>query len=217
MSRRFLAIEDLLTGPDHTELPHFFIEEKGEDRKGERKFFADRAAFEAYRDERAKAEDRELNVWELGDEPELRPEADIELHTIREARKIEPMLRTLREHGIDPRTYERRAQDVGELTMRIVEEGEEDIAVRAVHQLVEFFERIGQKGVDVQRFKGLGEMNPEQLWETTMDPAKRSLLRVRLEDAIKAEEMFTILMGSQVEPRKEFIETHALEVRNLDI
>ncbi|NMB35334.1 MAG: DNA topoisomerase (ATP-hydrolyzing) subunit B [Firmicutes bacterium] len=77
--------------------------------------------------------------------------------------------------------------------------------------------QIGRQGTDVQRYKGLGEMNPEQLWETTLDPQNRSLLQVDLEDTFLADEIFTILMGEKVEPRREFIETHAREVRNLDI
>ncbi|MEK7506637.1 MAG: DNA topoisomerase IV subunit B, partial [Patescibacteria group bacterium] len=72
-------------------------------------------------------------------------------------------------------------------------------------------------GVTIQRYKGLGEMNPIQLWETTMDPNKRVLLQVTMEDAEKADEIFDVLMGSDVLPRKKFIQTHAKNVKNLDI
>jgi len=75
----------------------------------------------------------------------------------------------------------------------------------------------GRKGTGIQRYKGLGEMNPEQLWETTLDPNARSLLQVKTAHGDQAEDIFSTLMGDLVEPRREFIQTHALEVANLDV
>jgi DNA gyrase subunit B len=94
---------------------------------------------------------------------------------------------------------------------------ESEVRVETVDDLVEFFIAAGKKGIAINRYKGLGEMNPDTLWETTMDPAKRTLLQVRAEDHTEADLMFTTLMGDQVEPRRKFIEDNALDVKNLDI
>ncbi len=89
--------------------------------------------------------------------------------------------------------------------------------VYSEREKLEKLKELGETSVSIQRYKGLGEMNPSQLWETTMDPKNRMTLQVRVDDAVEADELFTILMGEKVEPRREFIETHAKEVNNLDI
>jgi DNA gyrase subunit B len=99
----------------------------------------------------------------------------------------------------------------------ISKEGQEETAVNDRQAMLEYFFARAKKGQYIQRYKGLGEMNPEQLWETTMDPEKRVLLQVKVEDIIEAEQIFTVLMGDQVEPRREFLETNALNVSNLDV
>jgi DNA gyrase subunit B len=92
-----------------------------------------------------------------------------------------------------------------------------DTEIKSLDELVEYFLNAGKRGIAINRYKGLGEMNPEQLWATTMNPEVRTLLQVRAEDHTEADQMFTTLMGDQVEPRRKFIEDNALDVKSLDI
>ena len=97
------------------------------------------------------------------------------------------------------------------------EAGAKETEIADADALWDFLDTRGRKGWQIQRYKGLGEMNPEQLWETTLDPNARVMLQVRLDDIVQTDQIFAILMGDQVEPRREFIEANALNVKNLDI
>ena len=99
----------------------------------------------------------------------------------------------------------------------IIEEDETEHAMYTLKECIDFLRVNGRRGIEIQRYKGLGEMNADQLWETTMDPTKRTLLQVKLSDVVQADHMFTMLMGEEVAPRRHFIESHALSVKNLDI
>ena len=146
-----------------------------------------------------------------------------ELHENRELNKI---LERLAEAEIDIATYALTQQEsvTGEkLPTRFAwavkaENGQVDVVeVANIPSIVSHLHEVGRRGIEVKRFKGLGEMNAEQLWDTTMDPAKRTLLRVTYDSASEADDLFVKLMGEEVEPRRQYIEDHALEVKNLDV
>lgn len=120
-----------------------------------------------------------------------------------------PEFRELRRLGI-------YLKEIGEAPYK-VKVGEEIINFETLTEFVGYIEARGKKGLNVQRYKGLGEMNPEQLWETTMNPDDRKLVQINIEDAQEADRVFTILMGSEVEERRSFIQRHALSISNLDV
>ena len=127
---------------------------------------------------------------------------DREFLTSPEYREIKKLFADLSGIGLPPYT---------------VEEAENKTPLNSLTEVLRYIMEGGKKGQYIQRYKGLGEMNPEQLWETTMNPETRVLLQVRIEDAVEADEIFSTLMGDEVEPRRKFIEEHALTVKNLDV
>jgi len=145
----------------------------------------------------------------------------VDLLEIYEAEEVEKCLAKLEKLDLSASEYiyqpvEEKSKDKQKAPFKLTSE-EDDLEFNSLKEILEHIRNLGKKGMSIQRYKGLGEMNPQQLWETTMDPEKRTLLKVTMEDAVEAEEMFTILMGDAVEPRREFIEKHAPEVRFLDV
>ena len=143
-----------------------------------------------------------------------------------EAREIEKIIDKVEKLGVDIEDYDissdaEARQKSGKKEKRsalyMIKRDKEQKDFYTLKEILQFVIAVGKEGMAVQRYKGLGEMNPHQLWETTMDPEKRTLLKVMLEDAVEADAMFTVLMGEAVEPRREFIEKHAHEVKVLDI
>lgn len=138
----------------------------------------------------------------------------IEQHEIR---TINSGLAKLAEFGFDVQALIPQDRTGIETPRYLLQRGENGIAIHDLRGLLRAVRDAGEKGLTVTRFKGLGEMNAEELRETTLDPANRTLLRVTMMDAGAADEMFRVLMGDKVEPRRDFIEKHALEVSNLDV
>ncbi|MDR3256504.1 MAG: DNA topoisomerase (ATP-hydrolyzing) subunit B [Endomicrobium sp.] len=135
-----------------------------------------------------------------------------------ELSRIDKLARQLEEEGLHLEHYgETHTQPVYRLQDSEKKIQSDTYELRSTTELIETIRELGNKGATIQRYKGLGEMNPEQLWETTMDVNNRKLLQVKLEDAIETDRIFTTLMGDQVEPRRAFIQTHSLDVKNLDI
>jgi DNA gyrase subunit B len=99
----------------------------------------------------------------------------------------------------------------------LIEDDKVKTQLMSVVDILHYVRESAKKGMHTQRYKGLGEMNPQQLWETTMDPERRTILKVTLEDAVEVDKTFAMLMGDEVEPRRQFIESYAHEVKNLDI
>ena len=135
-----------------------------------------------------------------------------------EVRGINRGLERLREFGLDGTCLVEAPRLAGrEPPARfILENGDLRRALPQLRELVPEVRHLGERGLTITRFKGLGEMDGEELWETTLDPAKRTLLQVKLDDASMADDMFRTLMGEKVEPRREFIQKHALEVKDID-
>jgi DNA gyrase subunit B len=146
---------------------------------------------------------------ETEEEEEKEAYETIEIPEAHEFAKVE---KRLTKYALDLKEFVSQEGQVFELASET-----KKTEVGSLAEVLTWVKKRGKEGMSIQRYKGLGEMNPHQLWETTMDPSTRTVLKVTLDDAVEADEMFTVLMGDQVEPRRQFIEKHAKTVRNLDI
>jgi DNA gyrase subunit B len=179
-----------------------------------REYLADDAALQKFLDA-ARARKPDLTVSYEGDE-----NADVHVVQLHERADIDAALEAFAKRGltldhvIGVKAGTAAANGAAPFKLKL-ESGEREFA--SLREVADAIRADGERDLEIQRYKGLGEMNPEQLWESTMDPARRTMYQVRAEDMLKADEIFTVLMGEEVEPRRAFIEKHALEVRNLDI
>jgi DNA gyrase subunit B len=154
----------------------------------------------------------ELAIYEGPESECLREAADVEVYALLLGRELQPLLRKLVGWGIPLESLRASAAPSWEVAA-----GEERKPAPSLFDAVAIIQKSCEKDLDIQRYKGLGEMNPAQLFESTMDPARRMLKRVSVSDMVEADKIFTVLMGPEVEPRREFIEKHALEATNIDI
>jgi len=143
-----------------------------------------------------------------------------------EARELEKIIEKMEKLGVDVEDYDvpeeggagkKEGKQEARKPLYKIDKEKERKSFFSLKEILRYVMSVGKEGMTIQRYKGLGEMNPEQLWTTTMDPEKRTVLKVTLEDAVEADRMFTVLMGEAVEPRRDFIEKHAHEVKVLDI
>ena len=136
----------------------------------------------------------------------------IDVTSIYESKACEELYDEIAAAGYNPANLFTEADDLFKVVYN-----DRQIKIGSLRKLAEEVKRNGGQGLAINRYKGLGEMNDDQLWDTTMDPAKRKMIQVKLEDAVEADRMFTLLMGDAVEPRREYIEKHAAGVKDLDI
>tara|TARA_R110002072_G_scaffold302499_1_gene485928 strand:- start:99414 stop:101870 length:2457 start_codon:yes stop_codon:yes gene_type:complete len=188
-------------------LPHYYVVHDGEG-----KFLDNEEQMQAKIEALTAVKGSALVVYEGLDSPCTRDDADVEVYALHLGGELKPLLLHLLELGITADTMRASAEPTWEVVAK-------DKSTPA-KSLIEAMEQVTEEcssGVEIQRYKGLGEMNPQQLFESTMDPSRRILRRVAVSDAIEADRIFTVLMGPEVEPRRAFIEKHALEATNIDI
>lgn len=215
VERRGIKFIDFLARRDGDTLPRFHVVVDGQD------FFP----YDAKERDQLIADKNATQTTTVPGQPPVEPppgtpklQKNTELHEVADINRIILELKT---YGLDIVDYyltqEESVSGEKMLTKFVLSSEGHKLDVPGVGQILHEIYRLGRHGIEIKRFKGLGEMNAEELWETTLDPSRRVLLRVTLEEAGEAERLFSVLMGEDVERRRQFIEEHALEVKNLDV
>jgi len=195
-------------------LPMFHVFEGTDDY-----WFSERDAVDAFIDERTPDEPPPTESAEEGSEEDALEDLSASIHVVElhEVRTINAGLKDLQQYGLDVQSLLAVERTGVENPRYILKRGDTEIPLKELRGLLNAVRAAGEKGLQLTRFKGLGEMNAEELRDTTLDPNQRTLVRVTMDDVAAADEMFRVLMGDKVEPRREFIEKHALDVQNLDV
>jgi DNA gyrase subunit B len=217
LAKKGLELKDYVAFKEKEKIPLYRIDEA----EGPRYIYTEKE-WKKFKDEylKARKEKLEADMKATGEEGahagDAAEEMGAEVKDLWELPKIDALVEKLTTAGFETTSGGTAKDEERKPIYRLKVDGQDHDLVD-VQELLAAIKDAGRKGAMIQRYKGLGEMNPQQLWETTMDPKVRRLLQVKLDDVVQADQIFTTLMGDKVEPRRLFIETHALEVRNLDI
>ena len=218
LSRKGLALNDYFAFKKKDKLPLYRINEDA----GPRYIFTEKE-WKKFKEEylKVKKEKQKVESVTAGEEAAVQTDAAEELggevKDLWELPKIDQLVQKLVGAGFEIAATEESSKKEEPKPIYRAKSGGDEKDLMNVQEVLAAIKEFGRKGAYIQRYKGLGEMNPSQLWETTMDPKTRRLLQVKLDDGVTADQIFNTLMGDRVEPRRLFIESHALEVQNLDI
>ncbi len=212
LARRGIDVKTYLDSRDKEtgKLPHYLVKVNGDESFA---FTDEEVATISYGAEQKHG--GQIEIFSDEDEVENGKEyPKLKVLEIIESHELEKHIKSLEKRGLDAGTYISRDDSEPQY---ILVNGDKEIELLSLRHVLDKLKEMGRKGITIQRYKGLGEMNPDQLWVTTMDPEVRTMMKVVMEDASEAETIFTTLMGTEVAPRKEFIESNAAYAKNLDI